>query len=283
VVETDAAGALLSRATYAPYGARLGSSGDHGPGDTGHVEDRVTGLVYAQQRDYDPVIGRFLGPDPLAAGFADGGNFNRYGYANNNPYKFTDPDGRRSACGSLYMSSCKQTGGGDGSAQASASTAKAPGAMGGSRPTGRRQSDPIVPVAKKSNYPTNQSNGQELQAAAAVGPYNAYSAQRAANNGRASARAAGLPGDRNGPWDALRHCTAPCYVARELDIASAILLGDIHELWYPNAADETHMDMFNNRWGAEHSAAGSTCGDVCRSGLDAGQLVVLPESRWDRE
>jgi RHS repeat-associated protein len=54
----------------------------------------VTGLVYAQQRDYDPQIGRFLGPDPLAAGFADGGNFNRYGYANDNPYRFTDPDGR---------------------------------------------------------------------------------------------------------------------------------------------------------------------------------------------
>jgi RHS repeat-associated protein len=96
VVETDAAGALLSRATYAPYGARLGSSGDDGPGDTGHVEDRVTGLVYAQQRDYDPGIGRFLSVDPVTADGNTGANFNRYKYAENNPYKFTDPDGRTS-------------------------------------------------------------------------------------------------------------------------------------------------------------------------------------------
>ena len=34
----------------------------------------------------------------MLAGFAGGGNFNRYWYANNNPYRFTDPDGRRSIC-----------------------------------------------------------------------------------------------------------------------------------------------------------------------------------------
>ena len=97
MVETDAAGVVLSRSRYAPFGARLGSSGDDGPGYTGHVEDSVTGLVYAQQRYYDPVIGRFLSPDPVLAGFAQGGNFNRYWYANNNPYRFKDPDGRSCA------------------------------------------------------------------------------------------------------------------------------------------------------------------------------------------
>ena len=94
MVETDAAGVVLSRSRYAPFGARLGSSGDDGPGYTGHVEDSVTGLVYAQQRYYDPVIGRFLSPDPVLADAGNGGNFNRYWYANNNPYRFTDPDGR---------------------------------------------------------------------------------------------------------------------------------------------------------------------------------------------
>jgi uncharacterized protein RhaS with RHS repeats len=47
-----------------------------------------------QARYYDPVIGRFYSNDP--AGF-NGNNpmtFNRYAYANNNPYKYTDPDGR---------------------------------------------------------------------------------------------------------------------------------------------------------------------------------------------
>ena len=47
-----------------------------------------------QQRYYDPAIGRFLSVDPVAAYSKKGILFNRYWYANNNPYKFTDPDGR---------------------------------------------------------------------------------------------------------------------------------------------------------------------------------------------
>jgi uncharacterized protein RhaS with RHS repeats len=45
-------------------------------------------------RYYDPVIGRFMGVDPV--GFQEGNvhSFNRYAYANNNPYKFVDRDGR---------------------------------------------------------------------------------------------------------------------------------------------------------------------------------------------
>ena len=47
-----------------------------------------------QQRYYDPQIGRFLSVDPVTANPANGSNFNRYKYAANNPYRFTDPDGR---------------------------------------------------------------------------------------------------------------------------------------------------------------------------------------------
>jgi len=57
------------------------------------VTDAATGLTYAQQRYYDPVMGRFLSTDPVQAD-DKGGDFNRYWYANNNPHKFTDPDGR---------------------------------------------------------------------------------------------------------------------------------------------------------------------------------------------
>ncbi len=51
-----------------------------------------------QARFYDPVIGRFYSNDPVdALGHLNGGNgfqgFNRYSYANNNPYKYTDPTG----------------------------------------------------------------------------------------------------------------------------------------------------------------------------------------------
>jgi uncharacterized protein RhaS with RHS repeats len=48
-----------------------------------------------QQRYYDPSIGRFLSVDPVDASGTDGSNLDRYWYANDNPYRYTDPDGRR--------------------------------------------------------------------------------------------------------------------------------------------------------------------------------------------
>ena len=51
-----------------------------------------------QQRYYDPVAQRFLSPDPVDVNATDGSNFNRYWYANNNPYRFRDPDGRCPNC-----------------------------------------------------------------------------------------------------------------------------------------------------------------------------------------
>lgn len=56
--------------------------------------DGATGLTYMQQRYYDPQIGRFLSVDPITPSGKTGGNFSRYWYANNNPFRFTDPDGR---------------------------------------------------------------------------------------------------------------------------------------------------------------------------------------------
>lgn len=40
------------------------------------------------------VHARFVSVDPVKAESNKGTNFNRYYYGNNNPYKFTDPDGR---------------------------------------------------------------------------------------------------------------------------------------------------------------------------------------------
>ncbi len=45
-------------------------------------------------RIYDPRLERFLSVDPVTADSVTGDNFNRYWYANNNPYGFVDPDGR---------------------------------------------------------------------------------------------------------------------------------------------------------------------------------------------
>jgi hypothetical protein len=44
-------------------------------------------------RVYDPVLARFLSPDPFVQAPEYGQNYNRYSYAYNNPLKYTDPDG----------------------------------------------------------------------------------------------------------------------------------------------------------------------------------------------
>ena len=94
VAVTNSAGTVIERSEYEPYGKVLNRPVKDGPGYTGHVEDAATGLTYMQQRYYDPTLGRFLSVDPVTANGNTGGNFNRYWYANNNPYKFVDPDGR---------------------------------------------------------------------------------------------------------------------------------------------------------------------------------------------
>ena len=94
VAITDAGGIVIERNEYEPFGYDQTGIKD-GPGYTGHVSDASTDLSYMQQRYYDPEIGRFLSVDPVGADASAGVNFNRYSYANNNPYRFTDPDGRQ--------------------------------------------------------------------------------------------------------------------------------------------------------------------------------------------
>ncbi|WP_291220039.1 RHS repeat-associated core domain-containing protein [Dokdonella sp.] len=84
-----------SRQLHEPYGLVSVGTPTQGPGFTGHVYDAQTGIYYMQQRYYDPVAGRFLSVDPVGPEAATGASFNRYWYANNNPYTFTDPDGRQ--------------------------------------------------------------------------------------------------------------------------------------------------------------------------------------------
>ncbi len=93
-VAVSDASRVLRRTFYDPFGGTINQPGYGGPGYTGHVQDAATGLTYMQQRYYDPGIGRFLSVDPVTAYSMPGVNFNRFWYANNNPYGFKDPDGR---------------------------------------------------------------------------------------------------------------------------------------------------------------------------------------------
>ena len=51
------------------------------------------GLVNMNARLYDPLLGRFLSPDPYVQAPDFTQNFNRYSYALNNPLRYTDVSG----------------------------------------------------------------------------------------------------------------------------------------------------------------------------------------------
>ena len=95
VAETNASGAVDKVERFTPYGEAADLQLDAGPGFTGHATDVATGLTYMQQRYYDPEIGRFISPDPVGPEEDFINHFNRYNYAQNNPVRYTDPDGRR--------------------------------------------------------------------------------------------------------------------------------------------------------------------------------------------
>lgn len=58
-----------------------------------HRRRRKVASGHRSQRYYDPGIGRFLSVDPVTANSGTGANFNRYWYANNNPYNLPIPMG----------------------------------------------------------------------------------------------------------------------------------------------------------------------------------------------
>jgi RHS repeat-associated protein len=121
VVATDASGHVVWRESYRPYGERLTNSAASKGNDvwfTSRRQDPETGLVYMGARYYDPVAGRFTSLDPKGLDESNPLSFGRYTYANDNPYRFVDPDGRMSipmfvggvllAAGTVYIVSNSQ-------------------------------------------------------------------------------------------------------------------------------------------------------------------------------
>ena len=115
-VITDSTGAVQSRHDYMAFGEEIyagvggRSTSQKYVGDnikqkfTGYQRDDETGLDYSQARYYSSQHGRFTSVDPLIASatIKNPQTFNRYSYALNSPYKFTDPLGlsacRRNPC-----------------------------------------------------------------------------------------------------------------------------------------------------------------------------------------
>lgn len=100
---SDATGNLVEEYSYDAWGLRRNpenweaftelpeSSVDRG--FTGHEHLDIFALVNMNGRMYDPVIGRFLSPDPYSQMPEYTQGLNRYSYCLNNPLSHTDPSG----------------------------------------------------------------------------------------------------------------------------------------------------------------------------------------------
>ena len=89
----DESGAVTATYDYRPYGDILATSGAESTHFrfTGHERDSESGLDYMLARSYAYDVGRFLRPDPMQDAYP---GISPYAYANNNPLKYVDPDGR---------------------------------------------------------------------------------------------------------------------------------------------------------------------------------------------
>jgi len=92
---TNGAGTIVTSYAYTAWGERKLLSGDNtitDRGYTGHEHLEAFGLINMNGRVYDPVLARFLSPDPYAQPDNTQG-FNRYAYCLNNPFRYSDPSG----------------------------------------------------------------------------------------------------------------------------------------------------------------------------------------------
>lgn len=92
---TDGNGTEVFKASYDAWGVQTITNNTFAfhRGYTGHEHLKEFGLVNMNGRMYDPVLGRFLSPDPYVQMMLLSQNYNRYSYCMNNPFKFTDPSG----------------------------------------------------------------------------------------------------------------------------------------------------------------------------------------------
>ena len=91
----DNTGATVFAANYDVWGNRTVTNNTYAfhRGFTGHEHLPEFNLINMNGRVYDPILGRFLSPDPFVQASDLSRNFNRYSYCLNNPLIYTDPGG----------------------------------------------------------------------------------------------------------------------------------------------------------------------------------------------
>src|SRR5262249_24097402 len=85
----------VTRRYYDPYGNQIGTPPSSWPGDRGFVggtTDAATGLTNLGAREYNPVTGAFISPDPLITPYHPQ-DLNPYAYAGDSPATNSDPSG----------------------------------------------------------------------------------------------------------------------------------------------------------------------------------------------
>ena len=102
---SDTSGTLVQELSYDAWGRRRNpttwkyyefiddASAWNDRGFTGHEHIDIFELVNMDGRMYDPVLGRFLSPDPIVQAGDYTQSFNRYAYCLNNPLTLVDPTG----------------------------------------------------------------------------------------------------------------------------------------------------------------------------------------------
>ena len=101
IATSDESGNIISQTLHLPFGLESNDANydkkdikDKEIAYTGKHKDKASGLYDFSARHYDAKIGRFTTPDPINFTPKNLASFNRYAYANNNPYKYVDPDGK---------------------------------------------------------------------------------------------------------------------------------------------------------------------------------------------
>jgi len=89
---TNESGEVIEETSYLPYGELIGG-GNSRYLFTGKEKDANTELYYYGARYYNPFFKHFIQPDNVLSNIYDPQQLNRYSYAENNPYKYTDPSG----------------------------------------------------------------------------------------------------------------------------------------------------------------------------------------------
>jgi RHS repeat-associated protein len=112
---TNSSGSVIAEQNFDPWGRKRNTttwtftSVPVSPsylyrGFTGHEHYDAFNLINMNARLYDAVLSRMLSPDNEVGNGMNTQAFNRYSYANNNPLKYTDPDGNNPLIAAVAIS-----------------------------------------------------------------------------------------------------------------------------------------------------------------------------------